>query len=173
MCPKKKGSNFQVFSKTSDTLGRDILYHDGRQVCNNFDWARGCVKPYCQYSHVCKQCKSTTHGKFNCHNKSQEGNSTKQNQPGQQSVPTKKWLQEASTSINYNQLRLELANHPDKVYTLHLCNAIQYGFDMLISDYNIVTYDCKNALSARRDPETVNLLLEDEIKKKVLFMDLL
>jgi hypothetical protein len=44
---------------------------------------------------------------------------------------------------------------------------------MLISDYNIVTYDCKNVLSARRDPETVNLLLEDEIKKKVLFMDLL
>jgi hypothetical protein len=37
---------------------------------------------------------------------------------------------------------------------------------MLISDYNIVTYDCKNALSARRDPETVNLLLEDEIKKR-------
>jgi hypothetical protein len=40
---------------------------------------------------------------------------------------------------------------------------------MLISDYNIVTYDCKNALSARRDPETVNLLLEDEIKKGFIY----
>jgi len=91
MCPKKVGSNFPVFSKTFDTLGRDISYHDGRQVCNNFNWARGCVKPYCQYSHVCKQCKSTTHGKFNC-NKSQEVNVAKQYQPAQKSVhvPTKK-----------------------------------------------------------------------------------
>ena len=40
---------------------------------------------------------------------------------------------------------------------------------MLISDSNIVTYECKNALSTRRDPETINLLLEDEIKKGFIY----
>ena len=87
---KKVGNNFLVFSKPSDTFGRDISYHDGRQVCNNFSWAGRCVKPYFKYSHVWKQCKSTTHGKFNCHNKSQEVNTTKHSKPGQQSLPTKK-----------------------------------------------------------------------------------
>jgi hypothetical protein len=54
-------------------------------------------------------------------------------------LPIKKYLQEASTPTNYRQLRLELANHPDKEFAFHLCNAILYGFDMLISDSNIVT----------------------------------
>ena len=87
---KKVGNNFLVFSKPSDTFGRDISYHDGCQVCNNYNWARECVKLYCKYSHVCKQCKSTTHEKFHCHNKSQRVNTTKHNQPGQKSLPTKK-----------------------------------------------------------------------------------
>jgi hypothetical protein len=138
-CVKKVGSNFPVFSKPSDTFGRDISYHDGHQICNNYNWARGCVKPYCKYSHVCKQWKSTTHGKFNCDNKRQEVNTTKQNQPFQKSLPIKKYLQEASTPTNYRKLRLELANHPDKEFAFYLCNAILYGFDMLISDSNIVT----------------------------------
>ena len=47
MCPRKVESNFPISSKTSDTLGRDTSYHDGHQICNNFNWARGCVKPYC------------------------------------------------------------------------------------------------------------------------------
>ena len=40
---KKVGSNFLVFSKPSDTFGRDISYHDGHQICNNYNWARGCI----------------------------------------------------------------------------------------------------------------------------------
>lgn len=66
-------------------------------------------------------------------------------------------------------MKLELSNHPDKEFTLHLCNGIQYGFDMLVSDSNVVIYECRNALSARRDPEAVNLLLEDEIKKGFIY----
>lgn len=40
---------------------------------------------------------------------------------------------------------------------------------MLVSDSNVVIYECRNALSARRDPEAVNLLLEDEIKKGFIY----
>ena len=35
------------------------------------------------------------------------------------------------------QPRLELANDPDKEFTLYFCNAILYGFEMLIYDCNI------------------------------------
>ena len=36
---------------------------------------------------------------------------------------------------------------------------------MLVNESNIFTYECKNALSARRDPETVQMLINDELKK--------
>ncbi|CAC5372760.1 unnamed protein product [Mytilus coruscus] len=42
---------------------------------------------------------------------------------------------------------------------------IQCGFDMLVSESDIITYECKNALSARRDPETVQTLIDDELRK--------
>ncbi|CAC5362450.1 unnamed protein product [Mytilus coruscus] len=36
---------------------------------------------------------------------------------------------------------------------------------MLVSESDIITYECKNALSARRDPETVQTLIDDELRK--------
>lgn len=74
-------------SEGSDSLGRDIVWHDIQQLCNNFNWARGCQKPYCKYLHVCKLCKAKSHGKFNCV-KSQD--STKHGQPSQRPAPVKK-----------------------------------------------------------------------------------
>ena len=150
-------------SKGSDTLGRDIVWHEGQQLCNNFNWARGCQKPYCKYLHVCKLCKAKSHGKFNC-DKSQD--STKHGQPSQRPAPVKKqWLPVATSPVNYTQLSLELKNHPDRDFSSFLCNSIQYGFDMLVSESDIITYECKNALSARKDPETVQALINDNLKK--------
>ncbi|CAG2231526.1 unnamed protein product [Mytilus edulis] len=74
-------------SKGSDSLGRDIVWHEGQQLCNNFSWARGCQKPYCKYLHVCKLCKAKSHGKFNC---IISQDSTKQGQPSQRPAPVKK-----------------------------------------------------------------------------------
>lgn len=36
---------------------------------------------------------------------------------------------------------------------------------MLVSDINISTYECKNALSARKDPDSVTALIQDELVK--------
>lgn len=36
---------------------------------------------------------------------------------------------------------------------------------MLVSESDIITYECKNALSARKNPEIVQALINDELKK--------
>lgn len=66
MCQHKISHQNNFTSKGSDSLGRDVSYHEGQQVCNNFNWSRGCSKPYCKYLHICKSCKSKSHGKFTC-----------------------------------------------------------------------------------------------------------
>lgn len=48
-----------------DMHGRDVKFHDGEQICNNFNTSKGCSKPYCKYLHICKSCKSN-HPKIEC-----------------------------------------------------------------------------------------------------------
>ncbi|CAC5413304.1 unnamed protein product [Mytilus coruscus] len=66
MCPNSRGyQNSKIQPPYQDKYGRDILVHDGMQICNNFNQPKGCIKPYCRHAHVCKICKKT-HGKFEC-----------------------------------------------------------------------------------------------------------
>lgn len=48
-----------------DIHGRDVKFHDGEQICNNFHTSKGCSKPYCKYLHICQSCKSN-HPKIEC-----------------------------------------------------------------------------------------------------------
>ncbi|CAG2236160.1 unnamed protein product [Mytilus edulis] len=79
MCGNSRGYQNSKIQPTQDKYGRDIVVHDGIQICNNFNQPKGCVKPYCRYAHVCKICKKT-HGKFECStNKSMPGTQQEQN----------------------------------------------------------------------------------------------
>lgn len=154
---------------TPDSLGRDVIFVDGLPVCNNFNGFKGCTKPYCKYVHACKTCKSKTHGKATCQNYKEGYQHNDQNsvKASSKSQP-KKWLPSdftASSPINCDQLEFELRNHPDRNFVSLLCNSVRYGFDMLVSDINISTYECKNALSARKDPDSVTALIQDELVK--------
>ena len=76
MCPQKslrktqiKPGNYTRNAQVQEGLdihGREILYYDGNQVCNNFNTTRGCSKPYCKYLHICKSCKSAEHNRVQC-----------------------------------------------------------------------------------------------------------
>ncbi|XP_061171068.1 macrophage mannose receptor 1-like [Saccostrea echinata] len=87
MCPSK--SQFHTGPGKADTLGREIVYHNGQQVYNNFNWVQGCSKPYCKYVHVCKQCKSKNHGRNQCPTKNKESSNTKPKQQNQKPVTDK------------------------------------------------------------------------------------
>ncbi|XP_033763093.1 uncharacterized protein LOC117344458 isoform X2 [Pecten maximus] len=53
----------------NDVLGREIVFQNGAQICNNFNSPRSCSRPNCNFLHVCKGCKSNNHGKNSCPNK--------------------------------------------------------------------------------------------------------
>ncbi|XP_071145782.1 uncharacterized protein [Mytilus edulis] len=79
MCGNNRGYQNSKTQPTQDKYGRDIVVHDGMQICNNFNQPKGCVKPYCRYAHVCKICKKT-HEKFECStNKSMPGTQQEHN----------------------------------------------------------------------------------------------
>ncbi|CAG2190873.1 unnamed protein product [Mytilus edulis] len=67
--------------------------------------------------------------------------------------------------INVNRLEYELKEHPDKHFVMYLLNGIRFGFDTLVSILDLPTFECKNLLSAIRDPESVDMLLKQEIDK--------
>ncbi|VDI03029.1 Hypothetical predicted protein [Mytilus galloprovincialis] len=73
-----------------------------------------------------------------------------------------------STPINIDQLERELLNHPDRHFVNFLCNSLRNGFDMLVSDVNLPIYECKNSLTARKNPEVVTNLLQQEVDKGFL-----
>lgn len=72
---------------------------------------------------------------------------------------------QASTPINCDVLESELHTHPDKEFVNLLCSSVRHGFDMMIAGTNVSTFECKNALSARKDPESASALIKDELEK--------
>ncbi|VDI65046.1 Hypothetical predicted protein [Mytilus galloprovincialis] len=81
----------------------------------------------------------------------------------------------ASSPINCDQLEFELRNHPDRNFVSLLCNSVRYGFDMLVSDINISTYECKNALSAGKiqiQVSPIGIAVHKYSFKKRLILDL-
>ena len=74
MCPHRNSkqhsgrlsSGYKVYRQHKDIHGREILFHEGEQICNNYNSTKGCKKPYCKYAHNCTSCKSNGHAKFQC-----------------------------------------------------------------------------------------------------------
>ena len=48
-----------------DSYGRKRQFHEGREICNNFNGSRGCQLPRCRNAHLCIECKGE-HSKQNC-----------------------------------------------------------------------------------------------------------
>ena len=47
----------------------------------------------------------------------------------------------------------------------YLCSSLEHGFDTLVADHDLPTFECKNSLSARQNPSTVDELLQTELDK--------
>ena len=69
-----------------------------------------------------------------------------------------------SSPINIEVLKSELVNHPDKEFVHYLLHGIQFGFDTGIKDPPTHTYECKNLLSARTQPDYVTHAIQEEVE---------
>ncbi len=70
-----------------------------------------------------------------------------------------------STPVNISKLGQALRNHPNRCFVNYLITGLVQGFFAGLSwmpDYSLV---CKNLLSALKEPEVVDSLLEKEVKK--------
>ena len=73
-----------------------------------------------------------------------------------------------SSPINVNRLELELINHSDKQFINYLITGLRQGFDIMVSHSNLPTMECKNMLSARNDPYTVDTLVAQAVERGYL-----
>ena len=48
-----------------DSYGRKRQFHEGKEICNNFNGVRGCQLPRCRNAHLCIECKGD-HSKQKC-----------------------------------------------------------------------------------------------------------
>lgn len=60
-----KTSNKTTSNVKMDTHGRPRLFHNNKEICNNFNGDRGCNVAACSKSHVCLTCKNN-HSKLEC-----------------------------------------------------------------------------------------------------------
>ena len=70
--------------------------------------------------------------------------------------------------INIKQLNQDLQSHPDSQYVAYLIQGFMYGFDTKVSDINIPSKECKNLLSALKQKDAVQELIEKEVQKGFL-----
>jgi hypothetical protein len=75
---------------------------------------------------------------------------------------------QATTPIDVDMLERELLTHPDRAFANNLCYSLRFGFDTLVSDVNIPTFECRNLRSALNDRVTVDELIQDELVKGYL-----
>lgn len=68
-------------------------------------------------------------------------------------------------SVDVNYLKNLLKDHPDVGFVDTLINGLSLGFHTGISEVPKVSFECKNNLSARKDPLTVESFLQIEIDK--------
>jgi hypothetical protein len=70
----------------------------------------------------------------------------------------------ATTPINVDRLEVELTDHPDRVFVNKLLSGLREGFESGIDPLPTVSFECKNLLSARMQPEFVSEALLNEIE---------
>lgn len=74
----------------------------------------------------------------------------------------------ASTPINIDNLKEELRLHPDRQFVKYLIEGLTDGFDTLVNTVTLPTKECNNLLSARSQPEVVDMLIKSEVDKGFL-----
>ncbi len=70
--------------------------------------------------------------------------------------------------MNVEQLAAELSNHPDPNFTKFLIDGFKMGFDTGMSCLPELPYECKNLLSAVKQPEITTELINAELKNGYL-----
>ena len=77
--------------------------------------------------------------------------------------------QTPTTPIDVDRLERELSDHPDLDFVKYLCSGLREGFDTMVSFAPHVNIECKNLLSARRNPTDVRELIESECDQGFLY----
>ena len=67
-----------------------------------------------------------------------------------------------------DQLEFELLHHPNRQYVNNLIQGLRNGFDTGITELPTTSYECKNLLSARQNPDKVSDLVNYELGKGYL-----
>lgn len=58
--------------------------------------------------------------------------------------------------VDVDILGMELKKHPDRHFVEYLLSGLHFGFDTMASTLELPIIECKNLLSAVRDPEAVD-----------------
>jgi hypothetical protein len=66
-------------------------------------------------------------------------------------------------SINVDFLSNQLANHPNQEFVQDLIQGLKHGFLTGVSDPPKITHECRNLLSARKNPKVTSELLQKEL----------
>ena len=66
------------------------------------------------------------------------------------------------------ELKLELKGHPDKTFVNYLLDGFQNGFDTGLSQLPEHSFECKNLLSAQRNPVSTAELTDTELNRGYL-----
>ena len=72
--PDNKNRN----EERSDRYGRQKIYQDGKEICNNFNDRRGCTKRSCSFLHICTKCRLPGHSQMLCSKRPSSTASTNQ-----------------------------------------------------------------------------------------------
>lgn len=51
---------------SKDRQGRQKITFRGKEICNNFNEEKGCIKQMCPFEHICKRCKKPCHSQIKC-----------------------------------------------------------------------------------------------------------
>ena len=67
--------------------------------------------------------------------------------------------------VDVDRLELELTDHPDRDFVSYLVTGFRKGFLIGLKEIPKDTYECRNNLSAIKNPSIVDELLRKEIEK--------
>ncbi len=73
-----------------------------------------------------------------------------------------------NSPINVKKLSFELQHHPDKNFTKYLIDGFSEGFETGFKHLPALPYECKNLLSAIRQPDITSQLIQSELVKGYL-----
>ena len=159
---------------STDRRGRPRVSYGNREICNNFNSSQGCTQIDCRNAHVCLKCQGT-HSALLCTGAAE----------GKHIPVHTKWQGDyldvgghvldlrslpnyTSPVINVQALDEELKSHPERDFVNDLITGCSSGFFPGINNPPSETFECRNLLSARKDPETTSQLLQSELNKGFL-----